>query len=661
MTKPVFRRDENRPTSRSSEDLAEKELGTAHGEEPKAVKVTTPVGSLDNADAKTVECYTKAAEQGDADAQYHLGLYFRSRGKAQDYDKAIMWWTKAAEQGNPAAQDNLGVAYEKGKGVPKDYSKAIEWFTKAAEQGNAAGQNHLGTMFSKGRGVPKDVAKAIAWWTKAAEQRDAAGQNRLGEMYSRGDGVPQDCAKALELWTEAAKQGNAEAQHSLGVMYYRGRGVAQDVAKAVVWWTKAAEQGNAAARAYLLEEKEDQEFKRRAEQEKDTSAHSPAVGAKSHLQNGPSVEGKRTVLRVSRLRFSEAHALKLLPLYLAGFEIAHRWPGMHVLAFGVLAFVWLVAFSEGSLEFARWRAWLSSLVFSTVMFLSGFFFIEQWHVDWAGWGIFALTFVAVLAVHPGWKASIYQKEPKVGDVPTPASQAGADGIKTRKTNDPSEAAVPFAIALLIVVVGFTTFHITGMSDAVLSQRLRAYFGSEDARIALAWRYREGRGVPLDFSEAAIWFEKAANSGSAKAQYNLGILYYYGLGVPEQSATASNWLDRAARQDFAPAVSMLGLIAAHDQHDTGKAMQLWQRAVLLKDDWAEHLLGLAYLNLSSSTEDNQASEKNRTRALYWLEKARRDGVEPIGGLLQQVWMMVPDESVERVKAEVFRALDNSIAP
>lgn len=255
---------------------------------------------------------------------------------------------------------------------------------------------------------------------------------------------------------------------------------------------------------------------------------------------------------------------------------------------------------------------------------------------------------------------------RISQFPPPERQANSEsaipgGTKSRNGTGPSKAIVRFAIFVLIVGVGVASFYMTGMSDAVGGQRLRAFFGSVDARNALAWRYREGRGVPLDFSEAAILFEKAGNSGSAKAQYDLGILYYYGLGVAEKSDTAGNWFERAAQQDYPPAVSMLGLIAANDQHDTRKAMELWQRAVLLKDVWAEYLLGLAYLNLSSTTEDNQTIERNRTRALFWLEKGRRDGVEPIGGLLQQVWMMVPDESVERVKGEVYHALEKGIAP
>jgi hypothetical protein len=43
---------------------------------------------------------------------------------------------KAAEQGDAKAQYTLGMMYEKGRGVPRDDLKALAWYTKAAEQGD---------------------------------------------------------------------------------------------------------------------------------------------------------------------------------------------------------------------------------------------------------------------------------------------------------------------------------------------------------------------------------------------------------------------------------------------------------------------------------------------------------------------------------------------
>jgi TPR repeat protein len=127
----------------------------------------------------------------------------------------VEWFSKAAEQGNAEAQAQLGDAYNTGYGVPQDYTKAVEWFRKAAEQGNTDAQTNMGGMYDKGQGVQQDYAKAVEWYRKAAEKGNAFAQNNLGFMYDNGHGVPQDYAQAVEWYRKAAEQGNAAAQNNL--------------------------------------------------------------------------------------------------------------------------------------------------------------------------------------------------------------------------------------------------------------------------------------------------------------------------------------------------------------------------------------------------------------------------------------------------------------
>ena len=78
--------------------------------------------------------YQKAAEQGDASAQFNLGvMYYDGQGVKQDYFKAVEWYQKAAEQGDASAQFNLGFMYDEGRGVKQDYSKAKEYFGLACD------------------------------------------------------------------------------------------------------------------------------------------------------------------------------------------------------------------------------------------------------------------------------------------------------------------------------------------------------------------------------------------------------------------------------------------------------------------------------------------------------------------------------------------------
>jgi uncharacterized protein len=114
-----------------------------------------------------VKWYTRAAEQGDSDAQYNLAImYDEGEGVAQSDRDAIKWYTKAAEQENPLAQFNLAVCYATGQGVPKDYVQAYKWTLLAGING-------------------EDITDIISWLQghmTAAEI--AAGQN-LANAYRK--------------------------------------------------------------------------------------------------------------------------------------------------------------------------------------------------------------------------------------------------------------------------------------------------------------------------------------------------------------------------------------------------------------------------------------------------------------------------------------------
>ncbi|KAF9111591.1 hypothetical protein BGX27_004681, partial [Mortierella sp. AM989] len=65
-------------------------------------------------------------------------------GVYSNCNTTIVEYQKAADQGNAIAQYNLGVMYRDGKGVSQDYFKAFELYQKAADQENAIAQSSLG-------------------------------------------------------------------------------------------------------------------------------------------------------------------------------------------------------------------------------------------------------------------------------------------------------------------------------------------------------------------------------------------------------------------------------------------------------------------------------------------------------------------------------------
>ena len=115
-----------------------------------APRVTTNAASPTT---QPIEVLRKAAEQGDAEAQFNLGVcYYTGKGMERDESEAVKWFRKAAEQGYANAQYNLGSCYRTGIGTEPDQREAVKWYRKAAEQGNAVAQCSLGTGYFSGTG-----------------------------------------------------------------------------------------------------------------------------------------------------------------------------------------------------------------------------------------------------------------------------------------------------------------------------------------------------------------------------------------------------------------------------------------------------------------------------------------------------------------------------
>ena len=104
-------------------------------------------------------------------------MYEKGTGVPQDYKKARYWYQKSAEQGNAGAQYNLGLMYAKGQDLPHDYKKAVYWYQKSAEQGEATAQLNLGVSYGKGEGVSQDFQRAYVWSNLAAAQGEKNAAN----------------------------------------------------------------------------------------------------------------------------------------------------------------------------------------------------------------------------------------------------------------------------------------------------------------------------------------------------------------------------------------------------------------------------------------------------------------------------------------------------
>ena len=129
------------------------------------------------------------ADFDDGDWAYNMG----------DYDTALREWRPLAEQGDADAQYNLGLMYADGVGVPENDAEAVKWYSKAAEQGHAQGQTNLAAMYALGKGVPVNDVKAYMWWSSAKALGNEMAARNLEKLSVRM--TPAQIAEAQTLAT----------------------------------------------------------------------------------------------------------------------------------------------------------------------------------------------------------------------------------------------------------------------------------------------------------------------------------------------------------------------------------------------------------------------------------------------------------------------------
>jgi uncharacterized protein len=238
---------------------------------------------------------TPLAEQGDDEAQLHLGLLYRDGlGVMPDHREAEKWLRRSAEQENMNARIALGSLYADRQGLIQNDVLALLWFNFAASQGNqealllrenllrrmtpaqimeaqrlgreyrperdyinmvqdlkpramagdASAQMKLGTLYYRGQGVKRNHAEAARLFLLAAEKGDPYAQSNLGYMNELGEGIPQDYSQAAKWYLKAAEQGNMQAQLSIGRLFEKGQGVPQNDVLALMYYTLAAANGD---------------------------------------------------------------------------------------------------------------------------------------------------------------------------------------------------------------------------------------------------------------------------------------------------------------------------------------------------------------------------------------------------------------------------------
>lgn len=208
---------------------------------------------------KAISFYRQSADRGDAGAMSALAnIYFNGRGVDANEAEGLKWLIRAAETGDADAEYSLASYYENPhwlkdgnrlvRLLPENMPEALKWYRLSAEQDWAGGKYHLGLCYVSGKGVDQDEEKGLDLIRQAADQHLAYAELDLADLYARGIGEPRnDQDRPIALLQSVVKSDPQQyyaqikdAYNSLIFRYDYGVGTQRDVFTAVQWYCRAA-------------------------------------------------------------------------------------------------------------------------------------------------------------------------------------------------------------------------------------------------------------------------------------------------------------------------------------------------------------------------------------------------------------------------------------
>ena len=159
----------------------------------------------------------------------------------------------------------------------------------------------------------------------------------------------------------------------------------------------------------------------------------------------------------------------------------------------------------------------------------------------------------------------------------------------------------------------------------------AELGDVDSQFELGVKYFLGTDTRQDYTQAFIWFSKAAQQGHGTAQYNLAQCYEKELGVSQDYSLALYWYQKSAAQGDVDAMTNIALyfyLGRGTCQDYGEAVRWWKKSADLGDEKACFNLGICYRDGTGVWKDLDEAEK-------WLLKAEELGHPDASQTLEQM--------------------------
>ncbi len=179
-----------------------------------------------------------------------------------------------------------------------------------------------------------------------------------------------------------------------------------------------------------------------------------------------------------------------------------------------------------------------------------------------------------------------------------------------------QASINFKRYLLASVVLFSCSGVRADDSPSMDDLIaKATQGDARAQLSLAYRYRDGKGVDRDDSQAMRWAHLAADAGSADAMDFVGFAFLRGQGVHGNPAIACGYF-RAAAGRSAMAGFNLGhcYFGAHGVDlNIPEALEVWKNAAALGSGRAAAEAAMVYLSGEGVPADPDEARRLATRS------------------------------------------------
>ena len=190
--------------------------------------------------------YQKAAEAGDARAQYYLADTWFSSG---DLSKAEFWAQKAADGGDADASALLA-QIKITNPVSLDYPGAKALAEKAVKAGSRAGDVILARILINSQAGQTDYPRAITLLQQVSMNAESDfavdAQMLLGLIYANGVGVKEDDEKATDYFKNSSSLSRTGySEYWAGMMFLSGEKgfITPNKQKALQWLNLSCTEG----------------------------------------------------------------------------------------------------------------------------------------------------------------------------------------------------------------------------------------------------------------------------------------------------------------------------------------------------------------------------------------------------------------------------------